>query len=69
MPPGMRHPQPISDNGRAAKSLATANENKPKYNSCEHRNKGKKLLTTFGRPQVDRNLHQEIASFPLPTLK
>jgi len=41
-----------------AKPLAAANEDKPKYSSCGHRNKGKKLLT-FRRPQVGRDLQED----------
>jgi len=51
-----------------AKSLAAANEDKPKSNSHRFRNEKKKLLT-FGRPQVGRNLQQEMHLPPLPTLK
>ena len=51
-----------------AKSLATANENKPKCSSHRLRNEGKELLT-FGRPQLGRDLQQEMPSPPLPNLK
>jgi len=51
-----------------AKCLAAANENKPKCSSHRCRNEGKELLT-FGRPQVGRDLQQEMPSPPLPTLK
>jgi len=51
-----------------AKSLATANENKPKYSSHGCTNKGKELLTC-GRPQVCRDHWQELPSPALPTLK
>jgi len=54
------------DNSRVAKSLATANENKPKCS--RHRNEGKELLI-FVRPQVGRDFQQEMPSVPLPTLK
>jgi len=47
-----------SNNSRAAKPHAAANENSPKCNSHTHRNKGKKLLT-FGRPQACRDLQQD----------
>jgi len=33
-----------------------------------HRNERKELLT-FGKPQVDRDLQQEMPSPPLPALK
>ena len=56
------------DNSRVAKSIATANENEPKCSSHRCRNEGKELLT-FLRPQVGRNLQQEMPSSPLPTLK
>jgi len=56
------------DNSRAAKSLATANENGPKCSSHKCRNKGKVLLTSR-RPQVGRDLQQEMPSPGLPTLK
>jgi len=42
-----------------AKSSAAANENEPKCSSHEYRNEGKELLT-FGRPQVGRDLQQEM---------
>jgi len=45
-----------SHNSRVAKSLATANENKPRQSS--HRSKGKELLT-FRRPQVGRDIQRE----------
>jgi len=51
-----------------AKSLATANENEPKCSSQRCRNAGKTLLT-FGRPQVGRDVQQEMPSPPLLTLK
>jgi len=56
------------DNSRVAKSLATANENKPKCSSHTCKNEQKELLT-FGRPQVGRDLQQEMPSPPLPALK
>jgi len=46
-----------------ANSLTTANANKPKCSS--HRNEGKDLLS-FRRPQVGRDLQQEMSSPPLP---
>jgi len=51
-----------------AKSLAAANKNKPKCSSHRCRNKGRELLT-FGRQQVNRDLHKEMPPPPLPTLK
>jgi len=51
-----------------AKSLAAENENKPMCSSCGCRNEGKELLT-LRRPQLGRDLQQEMPSPPLPTLK
>jgi len=45
-----------SNNSRVAKSQATASEDKPKCSSYRYRNKLKKKLLTFGRPQVGRDL-------------
>ena len=50
------------DRSGAAMSSAAANEDKPKH--CSHRQKGKKKLLTFGRPQVGRNLHQDPLTSP-----
>jgi len=55
-----------SSNSGTAKSLATANENKPKCS--RHRNEEKELLT-FRRLQAHRDLQQEVPSPPVPTLK
>jgi len=49
-----------------AKSSVTADENEPKCSS--HRNEGKELLS-FERPQIDRDIRQEISSPSLPALK
>lgn len=57
-----------NDYSRVAKSLAAANKNKFKCSSSRCRNKGRELLT-FGKPQVGRDLWQEISSPPLPTPK
>jgi len=53
------------DYSRAAKSLAAANKNKFKCSSSRCRNKGRELLT-FGKPQVRRDLWQEMPSPLLP---
>ena len=55
-------------NSKVEKSSATANKNMAKCSSHKHKNEGKEL-PTFRRPQVDRDLQQEIPSPPLPTLK
>ena len=51
-----------------AKPSATANENEPKCSSHRYRNEAKELPTS-GKPQVGRDLQQEMTSALLPTLK
>ena len=55
-------------NSRAAKSLDTANENKPKCSSHRWRSERQELPTSV-EPQVGRDCQQEMPSAPLPTLK
>jgi len=58
-----------SDNSGVAKSLAAANENKPKHSSHGCRNEGIQLLT-FGMPQVGRDLQwNTLASAANPSMR